>query len=116
MRFMVDECVGPGIAAWLRTNSHDAISVFDLFTGMDDSDVLEKAVSGNRILITDDKDFGDMVVRQGMKHKGIVLLRLNDDHFPNRVRVLSRLLTQYSDQLKNNFVVVTEKAIRITHR
>ena len=47
--------------------------------GLDDSDVLSLAVEDDRILITADKDFGEMVFRERRLHKGIILLRLADE-------------------------------------
>lgn len=61
MRFLVDECTGPAVARWLRSESHEVFSVCDEARGMTDEDVLTKAYSENWILITNDKDFGEMV-------------------------------------------------------
>ncbi len=79
MRFLVDECTGPAVAQWLRTMSHDVFSVYDSARGMPDQRVLEKAYSENRILITNDKDFGEKVFRDQHPHHGVVFLRLVDE-------------------------------------
>ena len=68
MRFLVDECAGPKVAKWLRDNGHDAVSVFDEFRGIPDEDILAKAVETNSILITNDKDFGEMIFRERREH------------------------------------------------
>ncbi len=52
MRFLVDECTGPAVAGWLRDNGHEVYSVFDEARGMADDDIIRKALSENRILIT----------------------------------------------------------------
>jgi len=72
MRFLVDECTGPAVADWLRNNGHEVYSVFDENRGMADDDVIRKALLENWILITNDKDFGDKVFRDGRIHKGII--------------------------------------------
>jgi predicted nuclease of predicted toxin-antitoxin system len=59
MRFLVDECTGPAVAEWLRQQKHEIFSVYDQARGLDDDAVLQKAVAENRILITNDKDFGE---------------------------------------------------------
>ena len=64
MRFLVDECTGPAVARWLRGENHDVISVFDEIRGADDREVLKKAFEQNLILITNDKDFGELVFRE----------------------------------------------------
>ena len=68
MRFLVDECTGPAVARWLREQSHDVFSVYEDARGMTDEDVLAKAFSGDWILITNDKDFGEMVFRESGPH------------------------------------------------
>jgi predicted nuclease of predicted toxin-antitoxin system len=113
MRFLVDECTGPGLAAWLRDQGHEVFSVYDEARGIDDDAVLRLAHDQNRIIITNDKDFGEKVFREKMAHKGVVLLRLDDERTPNKIAVLQRVLAGYADQLPDRFVVVTEKAVRI---
>jgi len=76
MKFMVDECTGPGVASWLRNQDHDVFSVFDEARGMDDEGIITKALEDDRILITNDKGFGEKVYRDGRLHKGVILLRL----------------------------------------
>ncbi len=46
-------------------------------------------------------------------HKGIILLRLEDERPENKIAVLKRVLEYYSDSLTNNFTIATEKTIRI---
>ncbi len=58
MRFLVDECAGPGLARWLQGQGHDVFSVFDKARGITDDEVLQMALETERILITVDKDFG----------------------------------------------------------
>lgn len=115
MRFIVDECTGPVVARWLRQNHHDVFSVYEEARGLNDETIQQKAVVDNRILITNDKDFGEMIFREGKAHKGIILLRLEDERAANKIEILKRLLEQYADQLTCNFVVATETTVRIVH-
>jgi predicted nuclease of predicted toxin-antitoxin system len=55
MRFLVDECIGPAVAEWLRSLHHDVFSVYDEARGLDDESLIQKADSENYILITEDK-------------------------------------------------------------
>ena len=68
MRFVVDECTGPAVARWLREHEHDVFSVYEEARGMDDRDVVQKAFAENRILITNDKDFGERICREHRPH------------------------------------------------
>jgi len=65
MQFVVDECIGPGVTRWLRGQEYDVISIFDAARGSVDEDILAWAEREDRILITADKDFGDLVFRDG---------------------------------------------------
>jgi predicted nuclease of predicted toxin-antitoxin system len=112
MRFMVDECTGPAVASWLRDQDHDVFSVFDEARGMSDEDIIRKAFAEQWVLITNDKEFGDKVFRDGRLHRGVILLRLEDDRPASKIRVLSSLLEVYPDKIPDSFLVVTEKQVR----
>jgi len=113
MRFLVDECTGPAVAEWLRKQGHEVFSVYDEARGMDDEEIVRKALDGNWILMTNDKDFGEKVYRERHPHRGVVLLRLDDERTLVKIETLQRLLESYSDRLANRFVVVTERSVRI---
>lgn len=112
MRFLVDECTGPSVADWLRERGHDVFSVYDEARGMDDDEIIQKAFAENWILITNDKDFGEKVYRELRPHKGVVLLRLDDERSLTTMRTLEQLLEWHADKLIDHFVVVTETNVR----
>ncbi|MGE0886093.1 MAG: DUF5615 family PIN-like protein [Blastocatellales bacterium] len=112
MRFLVDECAGPKVAEWLLQQQHEVFSVFHECRGMDDEMILEKAVAENRILITADKDFGEMVYRQRRQHCGVIFIRLDDQRALAKISALKSLLENYADQLPDRFIVVTETRVR----
>ncbi len=116
MRFLVDESSGPALARWLRNQGHDVFSIFEQARGIDDDLVIEKAFVEDRILITNDKDFGEKIFREKRLHKGVILLRLDDERNKNKIAAIERLLKDYQDYLKNNFVVVTETKIRVSRK
>lgn len=116
MRFLVDECTGPGVAAWLRKQNHEVFSVFEESRGINDEDIIQKAASENWILITNDKDFGDKVYRDGRLHRGVILLRLADESSVSKIQVISRLLENYIHRLSDSFVVVTENQVRFARK
>lgn len=112
MRFLVDECTGPSVAAWLRSKGNEVFSVFNEAQGMTDDEVIQKAYSESWILITNDKDFGEKVYREQHPHRGVILMRLEDERTINKIEVLRRLLEQYADKVTDRFVVVTETRVR----
>ena len=79
---------------------------------MDDDDIIHKAFTENWILMTNDKDFGEKVYREQRPHKGVVLLRLEDERAVVKIETLKRLLESYADRLADQFVVVTESRVR----
>lgn len=63
----------------LGGENHEVFSVFDEARGMTDDEVLTKAFVENRILITNDKDFGEMIFRERRNHHGVIFMRLDDE-------------------------------------
>jgi predicted nuclease of predicted toxin-antitoxin system len=113
MRFLVDECTGPAVARWLREQGHDVVSVYDQARAAADDVVLQMAKDETRILVTNDKDFGEKVFRSKQSHCGVILLRLTDERPTVKIQVISRLLDLYADKLQGSFVVVSERRIKI---
>ena len=112
MRFLVDECTGPAVASYLRERSHEVFSVYDEARGMEDGDIITKAFRENWILLTSDKGFGEKVYREGHPHRGVIVLRLKNERASKKIETIQQLLEGYSDQLANQFVVVTETQVR----
>ena len=112
MRFLVDECTGPKVAEWLHGQGHEIFSVFDEARGIEDDVVIEKAYAESWILITNDKDFGEKVYRERRPHRGVIIMRLEDERAANKIEVLRRLLEGYADRLADRFVVVTDTRVR----
>jgi predicted nuclease of predicted toxin-antitoxin system len=110
---MVDACTGPSVAGWLRSDGHTVFSVHENARGETDDAVLTRARRGNYILITNDKDFGELVYQSGKSHRGIILLRLKDETVGNKISVLKHVLDIHEDLLVNRFIIATEKTIRI---
>ena len=112
MRFLVDECTGPAVAAWLRQQNHDVVSIYDEARGWQDEAVIQAAAAEQRILVTNDRDFGEKVYRDGRSHGGVILLRLDDERSASKIAVLSHLLDLWGDRISGSFVVVSEHRVR----
>jgi predicted nuclease of predicted toxin-antitoxin system len=116
MRFLVDECTGPLVAGWLRERGYEVFSVYHQARGMDDDEGIAKAAREGWILITNDKDFGEKVFRDARLHRGVLLLRLDDERPTTKINVISRVLRQFGDRLADAFVVATESHVRFATR
>ncbi len=77
MNFAADECCDAVLVAGLRANGHDVWYAMESARGKDDQAILHHAETEQRILLTEDKDFGELVVRLGLPAYGVVLLRMN---------------------------------------
>jgi|YNPBryulayer2012_1023412.scaffolds.fasta_scaffold25803_2 predicted nuclease of predicted toxin-antitoxin system len=113
MRFLVDECTGPSVARWLREQGYDVFSVYEQARGIDDTAIMEIATRENRIIITNDKEFGARVVREHRTSCGVLLLRLRDERTANKIRVIGQVLRDHGAQLQGNLIVASERRIRI---
>jgi predicted nuclease of predicted toxin-antitoxin system len=71
MRFIVDESAGMAVVDYLRAADHDVLAVAEVMPRADDSRILSRALSEGRILITNDKDFGELVFRGARRITGL---------------------------------------------
>jgi predicted nuclease of predicted toxin-antitoxin system len=115
MRFLVDESTGAAVVEYLRRNDHDTLAVAEAMPQADDRDVITRAASEERVLITNDKDFGELVFRSGWAHHGVLLLRLHDESPSTRLNVIKSVLERYADKLTGQFVVATEDSVRVRY-
>ncbi|HUE70694.1 MAG TPA: DUF5615 family PIN-like protein [Pirellulaceae bacterium] len=112
MKLLADECCDMPLVSGLRSDGHDVVYVKELAPGSDDQAVLQLAVADQRILLTEDKDFGELVVRLKLPAYGIVLLRVNPADTVAKLARLRDLFTHHSHQLPGSFVVLDETKIR----
>src|SRR5437773_2002892 len=113
MRFLVDESSGAAVAEFLREQGHEVLAVAEAMPQAEDADILEKACSDRSIVVTNDKDFGELIYRSGHPHAGILLLRLRDESAANRVAVVKSVLKRHAGDLAGNFVVATDSQVRV---
>lgn len=83
MNILADKNIDGPLVRWLREQGHDAIWVAEKGPGTEDPEVLTAATARDRILLTFDRDFGDLVFRQNQTAAGVVLLRLRTRSAPD---------------------------------
>jgi predicted nuclease of predicted toxin-antitoxin system len=113
LKFLVDVGVGKIAEVQLMHDGHDVMSVRDLDPRMKDRDILQLAVEEQCIVITMDKDFGELVYREGLSHVGIVLFRMEDATGHEKAAVLHTLLAQHADKIQGHFCVYQNGRLRI---
>ena len=113
MNFLADESVDQPIIDRLRQAGHLVVAVSEMAPGMSDDDVLQQANLVGATLLTSDKDFGDLVFRQGKIHAGVILLRLSGMSNAGKADVVERAVRQHGNQMSGGFSVVSPGAVRI---
>ena len=112
LKFLVDVGVGKKVEAYLLEKRYDTKAVRSLDQRMPDQENLRLAALEKRIVITMDKDFGELVYHSGMEHCGILLLRLEDATGSEKQQVIAKILKKYADNLKNHFCVYQNQKFR----
>ena len=112
MRFLLDQSADARLVPWLTKRGHDAVRIGrDYPPGLPDEEVLAIATRERRILITDDRDFGELVFRHRQPHAGVIYLRLASYSFALTTARLNDVLTTHASQL-DRFLVVTPASVR----
>jgi hypothetical protein len=112
MRWLADECVAAALVDRLRGAGHDVSYVAEAGAGATDAAVLGLAHDEDRLLLTEDKDFGDLVFRSRRAVPGVVLLRLAIGEQPGKWPRLEAAIAQFGGSLFGRYLVVEEKRFR----
>ena len=113
MKFLLDESADFPLALHLRQLGHDVTSiVHDYERGLSDRDVLAIAQREERVLITNDRDFGELVFRHRQGHAGVLYFRLPAADLALTIARLEYVLTHHAHQV-HLFLVVTKDRVRV---
>jgi predicted nuclease of predicted toxin-antitoxin system len=113
LKFLVDAGVGKKVESFLFESGFDFKSIREIDHRMKDSEILRLANSESRIVITMDKDFGELIFNSGLSHYGVLLLRLDDSNGEEKVETIKEIITKYESSLSNNFCVYQNSRLRI---
>ena len=80
---------------------------------MPDQKILKIAVHENRMVLTMDKDFGDLVYNSGLPHAGVLLLRVEDYSAKEKLALVEKILKKYRDHIHGKFCVYKDNKLRI---
>jgi predicted nuclease of predicted toxin-antitoxin system len=111
--YVADENLDRNLVLALRDLKFEVISIFESYRGVSDEVVIEIANRMDAVIITEDKDFGELTYRLGIENKGIVLIRLSGLANEEKIRIATEVIETYGDQLYNHFTVVHPQKIRI---
>ena len=113
MRLIADEGVDRAIVLRLRGDGHAVDHVAEMAPGIDDGRVLDLARGGSALLVTADKDFGELVFRQRLLSSGVLLLRLSGLPASAKAEHVARALHAHERELLGAFAVLTGRMLRI---
>lgn len=113
MRFLVDENVEQPVVDAMRAAGNDVVCVGEVASGARDEDVLRLANAESRLLVTNDKDFGEFAYREGRVSEGIILLRLQRQDGLAKAARLTEILHELRERIAGHFAVVTEQRVRL---
>ncbi|MBI3272850.1 MAG: DUF5615 family PIN-like protein [Planctomycetes bacterium] len=115
MRFLLDRCVGGRLAEWLRAQGHDVLESRERGPDPGDAEILRGAFSEGRVLVTNDKDFGQLVFVEKLAHAGLV--RLPDVPPTQRITLLAEVIARHAEALTAGAVVTVRGGrIRVSAR
>lgn len=113
MRFLIDANVPRQIADALIRAGHDVDRSVVLHPGETDASVLARAEADQRIVITQDRDFGELVFRRGQHCRGVLFLRLAGLGNDEKSALVVTVVAHHETQLIGNFAVLERDSLRI---
>lgn len=116
LRLLIDVNVGKTVEQWLKDSGFDVVAVRDIDPSLADNLILDRGLLANRLVVTMDKDFGELVYRLGQGHSGVLLLRLEADTSQEKIKALDTILRTYSEHLHDNFCVYQKGKLRVRGR
>jgi len=116
IKLLADENIESEIVETLRENGFEVDYVAEFSPNINDKSILQLANKKKSILITSDKDFGELVFRQKLIHSGVILLRLMGESPKRKNEIVLDVLKKHESVLQNSFSVITQTSIRIRQR
>jgi len=112
-RFLVDASTDAGVAFHLRSLGFDVTRVgWEYPAHLPDREILRIASDERRVLVTDDRDFGELAFRHRLPHAGVIYLRIESTDLALQVGRIDAVLQDHVDDL-HRFLVVTEADVRV---
>jgi predicted nuclease of predicted toxin-antitoxin system len=113
MNFLADESVDRQVVERLRQDGHHVLYIAEVAPSIPDEAVLKQANTLEAVLITADKDFGELVYRQGRIHAGVILIRLAGSPPEVKAAIVAAAIHNHSTELPDAFSVVAHGTVRI---
>jgi predicted nuclease of predicted toxin-antitoxin system len=114
MRLVADESCDFAVVSAVRSAGHDVISITERMPGAEDEQVIKLAATERRLLLTEDKDFGQLVFAAAKDNSGVILIRYPSTARSTLTDEVVKLLAERTDSLYSRFVVMEPGRVRVT--
>ena len=111
--FLADEGVDFRIVTALRSLGYQIDTIAEESPSIPDTAVLARAMERNAIIITEDKDFGEMVFQKRLCAQGVLLLRLDGVPGRRKIELVTEVFAAHANSLRGCFSVINDRALRI---
>jgi predicted nuclease of predicted toxin-antitoxin system len=116
MNLVADEsCAGPVVRA-LREAGHDVVAIAEVAKGATDEEVLNRALNDKRVLITEDRDFGELVHAHGRPSTGVILVRFHGRARRAKPSMVVAAVAKLGARLQDAFIVIEPGRVRVGGR
>jgi predicted nuclease of predicted toxin-antitoxin system len=112
VRWLADECIAAALVARLRNVGDDVIYMAEEAAGSSDANVIKRAQAESRLLLTEDKGFGELIFRSEMPVPGLVLLRIDPEKHAVKWDRLEAAIARYQEGLIGRYLVIEETRFR----
>ena len=116
LRFLADESCDYAVVRVLTSLGHEVLPVAELSPAADDETVIGLALREERVLLTEDKDFGQLVYATGLPSIGVILLRYPAGARSRIGETVADFVKQKGAELRGRFVVIQPGKIRMSAR
>ena len=113
MNLLADESVDRQVVEKLRESGYSVLYVAELEPGISDQEVLNSANEENAVLLTADKDFGELLFRQRRFSLGVVLIRMAGLSSIKKSDIVVSTFKQHGKEFPNSFSVISPGNVRI---
>ena len=113
IKFLADVNIEKPLIDFLLKQGYDIKWIPDIDCGLADEDLLKLANKEKRILITNDKDFGELIFLRKRLSAGMILFRVKGQRTQDKVRLMKKLMMGYREKLLKHFIIVTKDKIRV---
>ena len=113
MKLVADESIDGPIVERLRVSGFEVVAIAEVEPGLGDDEVLSLANERHAVLLTGDKDFGDLVFRMGRVSAGVILVRLSGLKPGRKAEVVDAWMQAHRGEMIGSFTVITPGGIRI---